>query len=163
MSWNNGLNKAKFNQEQKELKKKYQQFGMSDEQIQIMQQLDIETFNSNRRYAEHTQSINCDESFDGETKNPLLKVFSESFSTEQALTFDNYSNWIDKIDNPILVEAIKTLSEEDKEILKLLAVYGYSHKEIGEQLHTSRQCITSKIRRIRKMLLLSFNSNGGDK
>ena len=163
MSWNNGLNKAKFNQEQKEQKKKYQQFGMSDEQIQVMQQLDLEIFNSNRRYAEHTQPIISDETFESETKNPLLKVFSESFSTEQALTFDYFSNWIDEIDNQILVEAIKTLSEEDKEILRLLAVYGYSHKEIGEQLHTSRQCITSKIRRIRKALLLSFNSNGGDK
>ena len=163
MSWNNGLNKTKFNKTQKEQENEYRQNGMTVEQIKIMRQFDLEVYNSDRRFAEHTQAIINDDGFDGETKNPLLRDFYEQERAKQENGQVNSLNWLDEISNPTLIKAIESLSEEDQEILTQVVIYGYSHEEIAQHLHTSRQCITSKIRRIRKKLLLSINPIGGDK
>ena len=163
MSWNNGLNKTKFNKTQKEQENKYRQNGMTEEQIQIMRKFDLEVYNSDRRFAEHTQEIINDDGFDGETKNPLLKNYYEQEWTKQGNGQAHSLNWLDEISNPALIKAIESLSKEDQEILTQVAIYGHSHEEVARSLHTSRQCITSKVRRIRKRLLQSINSIGGEK
>lgn len=164
MNWNNGINKSKFNKTQKEMVRKYRENGMTEEKIRIIQQFDLEVYNSDRRFAEHTQAIISNDNFDGETKNPLLKVFSEKLLEKQKYEQqENSLNWLDEISNPVLVKAIYSLSAEDREILRLIAVNGYTHKEIGELLHTSRQCITSKVQKIRKYLMPYINENGGKK
>lgn len=164
MSWNNGLNKTKFNKTQKEQETEYRQNGMTEEQIQIMRKFDLEIYNSDRRFAEHTQAIISDDGFDGETKNPLLKNYYEQEWTKQETVQQTRSlNWLDEISNPALIKAIESLSKEDQEILTQVAIYEHSHEEVARSLHTSRQCITSKVRRIRKRLLQSINSIGGEK
>ena len=163
MSWNNGLNKTKFNKTQKEQENEYRQNGMTEEQIKIMRQFDLEVYNSDRRFAEHTQAIINDDGFDGETKNPLLKNYYEQEWTKQGNGQAHSLNWLDEISNPALIKAIESLSKEDQEILTQVAIYEHSHEEVARSLHTSRQCITSKIRRIRKRLLQSINSIGGEK
>lgn len=51
MSWNNGLEKAKFEKEQEAQAKKYRAAGMSEEQIRLMYEFDKEEFKCRRNAA----------------------------------------------------------------------------------------------------------------
>ena len=57
MAWNNGLERMKFEAEQAKLAAEYHAAGMTEEQIQQMYEFDLEVFNGNRRFAEHTQQF----------------------------------------------------------------------------------------------------------
>lgn len=57
MSWNDGYERNKFEQEQKAQEKVYRKCGMSDEQIREMYLLDLLEYRNNRNYAMHIQSI----------------------------------------------------------------------------------------------------------
>ena len=53
MAWNNGLERKRFDEEQERLAAEYRAAGMTEEQIEQIQQFDLEAFNSKRRYYEH--------------------------------------------------------------------------------------------------------------
>ena len=55
MSFNNGRERRKFEAAWKKLRMEYAAAGMDAEAIEEMYQFDLETFRSERRYAEHTQ------------------------------------------------------------------------------------------------------------
>ena len=57
MAWINGFERKRFDEEQKRLAEEYRIAGMTNEQIEQMYQFDLETFNSRRRFAEHTQQF----------------------------------------------------------------------------------------------------------
>ena len=76
MAWINGFERKRFNEEQKRLAEEYRIAGMTNEQIEQMYQFDLETFNSRRRFTEHTQQFpECvlDESSDD--KSPLFEKY----------------------------------------------------------------------------------------
>ena len=55
MSWNNGYERKKFEQEQKAQAKEYRKCGMNEEQIQAMYLQDLQEYRNNRVYAiEHS-------------------------------------------------------------------------------------------------------------
>lgn len=51
MSWNNGYERKKFEQEQKAQAKEYRKCGMNEEQIQAMYLQDLQEYRNNRVYA----------------------------------------------------------------------------------------------------------------
>ena len=57
MAWINGLERKRFNEEQKRLAEQYRAAGMTEEQIEQMYQFDLVEFNSRRRFSEHTQQF----------------------------------------------------------------------------------------------------------
>ena len=54
MSFNNGYERKKFNNEQALLPEKYRAYGMSEQAIKEMYEFDYEWFKSQRRYAMNT-------------------------------------------------------------------------------------------------------------
>ena len=90
MAWINGFERKRFDEEQKRLAEEYRIAGMTNEQIEQMYQFDLETFNSRRRFTEHTQQFpECvlDESSDD--KSPLFEKYLTQLSIEAEKPFAN--------------------------------------------------------------------------
>ena len=124
MAFNYAHEKKKFEKEWKRLRCEYTSAGMSLEDIEAMRQFDLKVFNSNRRYFSHTQpllSSDCGEDDSGqEDKSVLLERFSETMSvTDDGVSFHGRYWWIEELDTPELIQAIKMLSDNDKELLTL--------------------------------------------
>ena len=85
MKWNNGKERAKFEREQKELRKQYLELGMTEFQIKAMYDFDKSYLNLLQREARHTQKLELelfDENEYDEAKSPLLKRFFNKVSVE---------------------------------------------------------------------------------
>ena len=154
MKWNNGAEQIKFKREQKRLRKRYKEAGMTEEAIETMYQFDCEWYKSRRREALHTQKMNIetfDEEGDVEGKNPLYKKFLQNFCVRDKYWETGAHDWIEDIENENLYEELKNLSEEDKEVLREYVFMGLKQKEISEGLGISQQAISKKIKKFREI------------
>ena len=133
MAWINGLERKRFNEEQKRLAEQYRAAGMTEEQIEQMYQFDLVEFNSRRRFSEHTQqfSENAFEESDDD-KSPLLEKYLAQLSTSLDFSFagDRYG-WVEEIEKPELIKGIKALSKEDIELITLYVFDDLTQNEIG--------------------------------
>ena len=151
MKWNNGKEKALFEKEQAKLRREYLVAGMTEEQIQAMYDFDRKYLNLRQREARHTQRLNItafdEDECDTEAKNPLLKKFLHNFSVEDKHWENDRFGWIEEIEIKGLYQAIKSLSDNDKQILTYLICDGYNQTEIAEQIGVSQQAISKKIKK----------------
>ena len=77
MSWNNAYETKKFEAKQKKQAEEYRALGMTEEQIQAMYEFDLEQFNSERRYREHTQAFIPDDFDENEDDDEKLSIFEK--------------------------------------------------------------------------------------
>lgn len=156
MSWNNAYERKKFEAKQKKQAEEYRALGMTEEQIQTMYEFDLEQFKSNRRYYSHTQSFIPDDFDESEDDDEKLSIF-EKFKDVLTTTIENSSDksrywWIEEIDDPNLVRKIKSLPQDDIELITLLAFDGYSKTEIAKMLGCKPYHITRRLARIEKRI-----------
>lgn len=154
MGFNNGLEKKKFEAQWNRLRVEYTASGMDESTITAIYEFDCQTFNSNRRYAEHTQAISHQIfSDDGdeasEDKSALLVKFSASFTDTYQL---EGNGWVDEIKSERLWKGVSKLSNSDKELLTLHIFYGYSITEIAQMQGIARPTVSKKLTRIKKFL-----------
>ena len=154
MAWNNGLERKKFDEEQKRLAAEYRAAGMTEYQIEQMYQFDLDAFNSKRRFNEHTQQFPEDvlEESDDD-KSPLFEKFLDSLSVELDLSDikDRYW-WIEEIEDEQLARKLKTLPIDDVE---LITQYVFEHRtqvEIAKQIGVSNVTIFKRIEKLKKFL-----------
>ena len=159
MSFNNGLERKRFESKQKTLREEYNMLGMSEEKIKALYEHDPTDFNSNRRFITHTQSINladleADEDGNAESgRNPLFEKFRDVLSVDNSEELlQSRHDWVEKIDDPKLAKKLKKLSHDDLELLTLFAFDGYSQNEIAAFFSVSQQAISKRINRIKKYL-----------
>lgn len=158
MGFNNGLERKKFEASWARMRMEYAAAGMSAATIEQMYEFDLAVFNSDRRFAEHTQGI-PDQKFDddgdeaGDDNSALLKKFPEAFSV-QAHSTDTArrGSWVDEIEDEKIAAALRQLSPEDIELLTLYAFEGYTVIEIASMKGIAHQNVSKKIRRIKKFL-----------
>lgn len=156
MRWNNGKERANFEKEQAEKRKKYLAAGMSEEEIQTLLNFDKDYLRSQRREAMHTQRLNIpafaeSESID-DSKSPLLKKFLHSFTVEDKHFESERFGWIEQIENQPLYETISALSDFEKEILTELLYDGFTQEEIAESLGRNQSSISRRIAHLKKIL-----------
>ena len=153
MAWNNGLERKKFEAEQAKLAAEYRAAGMSEAQIQQMYEFDLEVFNSNRRFAEHTQQFPESPFEDGdEGQSPLYERFPEALTVTMDLPIgDSRYAWIDELDDSKLVDFVKALSERDLELITLLAFDDNTHQEAANQFGITRSGVTKRVEQLRKI------------
>ena len=158
MAWNNGLERKKFEAEQAKLAVGYRAAGMSEEQIRQMYEFDLEVFNSNRRYVEHTQQFPESPFEDGdEGQSPLYEKFPEALTVTMDLpTGNSRYAWIDEIDDPKLVKVARTLSAEDLELITLYAYEDFTVREIAVKTGIPKSTVFQRIERLRKIFKKSF-------
>ncbi len=153
MEWNNGTERAKFEKEQAELRKRYLALGMTEEQIRELYIYDLKWFNSQRREAEHTQRLDLEAFYDygdNEAKNPLFKKFFERIAIKD---FSSESlDWTEEILDQNLYNALKSLTPDEMQILTKFAILGLSQGDLAASKEVSQQAISKKILKIKKKL-----------
>lgn len=158
MSFNNGLERKKFEAAWKKLRVEYAAAGMGKAAIDAMYQFDVEMFNSERRYAEHTQGMpyqQCGDDGDvsGDDKSALLVKFFDSLAVMPKDTDETRRyGWMDEIGSEALSAALQNLSTEDIELLTLYVFDGYSVTEIAAKQGVAQPTISKKLARIKKFL-----------
>lgn len=158
MSWNNGLERKKFEKRQMILAEQYRAVGMSDEQIQKMYEFDLAVFRSERIYYTHTQALEIGTNDCNEAECDISNFLLEYHQTEK---FRNYSNrywWIDELEN--LYYTVMKLSAEEREIITLYVFEGYTQKEIANILHCPKSTLNGRLLRIKDKII---SSQGGQK
>lgn len=158
MSWNNGYERKKFELLQQRLAAKYRKFGMAEEQIKAIYKFDLEQFKSERRFYSHTVSFEPNEfdtSEDARDKTPLLNLFSDVLTTSIDIS-EAHSRfwWIEELDDAELLKRVKSLSEDDLELLTLYVFDGYNQTALAALFNVSQQCISKRIKKFEKIFLI---------
>ena len=157
MSWNDGLERKKFERRWSKDEKAYREAGMTEEQILSIREMEEEQYRSNRRYHMHTQALNPSDFGDGdddeqEDKSVLFNKFQEELSVTMEYHSDSRFGWIEEIENISLARKLKELPQSDLELITMMAFDGLSQVEIAEKLGVSHQSISKKLQRIKKFL-----------
>ena len=92
MSYNNALEKKRFQKEWQKIRVEYEAAGMDEDCIKKMYDFDWKYHLSNRRYREHTQPLNekaLEDEDDG--MSPLLEKFAECVSCSMDFADSNWN------------------------------------------------------------------------
>ncbi len=152
MNFNYASERNKFDAAWEKLRKEYAAAGMPPGKIEVMYQFDLQQFNADRAYFSHKCPLNLSHEQMDETddlENPFLKKHMDRFTTEYD-TYGSHSRywWLEEIESPKLQAALPLLSDEDKELLTLIFVEGYSQEECAVKLHSSQSAISRNCLRI---------------
>ena len=154
MPWNNGYERKKFEEEQKQLAEEYRAAGMTEEQIHDMYLFDLAAFNSKRRYWEHNQQFpdnTLDD--DAEGTSPL----NDKFLIEMTVTMEQSTDksrywWIEELDNPALVKQVKKLSFADVELITMLVYEHRTQDEAAAVFGISQRAVSKRFEKLKKFL-----------
>lgn len=149
MTFNYTSEKRKFDNAWAKLAQTYAEAGMTPEAIQEMYEYDWGVFKANRIEALHSQGITIPDVDYEEYEYPLVESLWDNFVNPYD-TLGGHSRywWLEELENPCLVVGIPLLSEEDKEILTLYLVEGYTEAEIAKRLDTYQVKISRRLRKI---------------
>lgn len=163
MGFNNGSERKKFEAQWSRLRVEYAACGMDESMMITMYEFDWQTFNSDRRYAEHTQTFSRQEfSDDGdgtsEDRSPLLMKFLDPLSAEAGDTYQPKGiNWVEEIESENLWEGVSKLSDSDRKLLTLYVFYGYSITEIARMQGVTRPAVSKRLIRVKRFLKKFFS------
>lgn len=152
MEFNYTTERKKFEKNWAKTEALYRKHGMAKEAIQEMHEYDWDLFKAARIEALHTQEMDFQADDDDDTAmmdSPLLKKFFDRLTTQYD-TYGTHSRywWLEEIESPKLVPGISKLTDEDKELLTLMIVEGYTQEECAVKLHSSQSAISRKFTRI---------------
>lgn len=153
MSFNRRNEYKRYIAKQEVQKREYIALGLSEEQIEKIQEIDRQQFLSDMRFYVHNQSFDyVNDDFETDEQSPLFKRFFHHLIT--------YQESVDKhlgmdIENDELINAINKLSSVQKEILKLL-IDGCSVEEINQIMLIPCRTIYYKKKQIKNKLLPSM-------
>ena len=146
MGFNCAQEKAKFDREWLRLRKEYTDAGMSEAAIQKIYEYDWYCFCRNRAYerrATQMPPLEIDSPDDARRSALFRKNETLSVSFDESAFPDRYA-WVDTLENLRLLQAIKTLSIEELEILTFLTLEEHSQKELAERWGCSQRAISKK-------------------
>ncbi len=153
MTFNYAEEKRKFESQWEKTSRFYAEQGMSPESIAIMREYDWNWFKAQRIEAMHTQELAAPNFSDGEksecAENLILERFLDRFSTG----YDPYGThsrfwWLEELASPRLTAIIPILTKEDKELLTLLFVEGFTITEIAKMCRTYKMDTSRTVQRL---------------
>ena len=152
MEFNYNTERRKFEKNWAKTEALYRKHGMSEAAIQEMREYDWDLFKAARIEAMHTQEMGFhpdDDDDKGMMDSPLLKKFFEQFTTQYD-TYGTHSRywWLEELSDPRLVAGITKLTDDDKELLTLIIIEGYSQEECAVKLHITQRGIGYRIQSI---------------
>ena len=157
MEWNNALEQKKFEKKIERQEAWYRKEGMDESAIKEMTAFDRAWFNSTRREYEHVQpleSFACDVREDG--LNPLIRRFPDSLVTYIEPTQEDIYWWIDEIEDPALLKAIRCMDYMTVTVLSLVVFGGYKPEEAAELLGITARTVYKYIRTNAKEICIEF-------
>lgn len=151
MEFNYNTERRKFERQWAKTEVRYRRYGMSESAIQEMREFDWALFKAARIEAIHSQEIGFqpDEDDKRMMDSPLLKKFFEQFATHYD-TYGTHSRywWLEELSDPALIAGVAKLTDDDKELLTLIVVEGYSQEECAVIMHSSQSAISRRLMRI---------------
>ena len=154
MGKNYAIERAKFERQQRQQAEQYRKLGMDEEQIQTMYEFDLATFRSDWRYEKHTQGFAAG-SFGDNTQDDSKSALFEKFLVQLSVKPDDGHSrewWVEEIENPQLVLALKGLSKSDLEFITRIVIEKATQMELSEELGISQQAVSKKWRKMKKIL-----------
>ena len=145
---------AKFRKNQEVLKKEYVDAGMTEEQIEDIQEFDQNQFARDVAYSKHTHGCSIDGLTDEEQAkmyDKFKKKYMEALSVEMDMQDASRYWWLEEIGNPQIAGHIKDLSAQEIEFLTMLVVDGFPQKEIAKRMNCSSSAISQRKAKIRKI------------
>ena len=131
---------------------------MTEDQIRAMYDFDKSIHNSDRRKAVHTQRLDM-YALDGdadEGQNPLLEKFADKLTEELDITIASRFAWVEDISDERLVVALKSLCEQDLELLTAVWIDGYTLEDMSSVMGIHKSSISRRLKRIKKNILTFF-------
>lgn len=160
MEFNYGLERKRFDGEWERLRKSYHEAGMSEEAIEEMYEFDFKEFNRRRAAAKWEQPFTADITGKNEDASTLFYKFMEPLShTDVYCTGAPRYSWIEQVTNEALYMRLSQLPDQDKELLTLLAIDGFTQEEAGVFLGKRQSAICKRVKRLGKFL---FSTQGGE-
>ena len=153
MGFNYGKEKRAFDKEWIFMKEQYVAAGMPDTAIQELYEFDLNWFRMRRVYAIHVQMLpdEIEEKSNDLRRKLYLKYGSLSVEFDDINLTGRYS-WIETISDPKLSANVKSLTTDELEILTLIAIEGFSQREVARKLNCSQNAISKRMIRIRSIL-----------
>lgn len=153
MGFSYAFEKRKFDEEWERLRLEYKAAGMPEQVIQTLYDFDLRWFCSRRVYMNHTQELPEETiSRDFENHSRLRQKFEAMSCSFDESMFSGRFAWVETIERSELVDKLKQLTAEDLELLTMLVVDGYSQAKIARMRGCSKNAISKKIIRIKKIL-----------
>ena len=87
-----------------------------------------------------------------EGHNPLLHKFIDALTVYQQPTEDAKLWWLDEIEDADLIKSLMRLTDDELDLIDMLAFGSYSQSEISERAGKSPTAICLKLKTIRKKL-----------
>ena len=154
MGFNYGKEKILFDKEWKILKEQYIRAGMPENAINDLYYFDWSWFKMRRIYANHVQLL-PEENFDDqnlEERTELFKKYASLLTEFDEYSFSSRYDWVETLSNVKLGKMIKKLRIEELELLTLIAIEGYSQREVAYKMNCSQNAISKKLIKIKKFL-----------
>lgn len=152
MSFNYAREKRKFDKEWEQLHKEYAAAGMDESDIAQMKAFDWGWFCSRRVYANHTQELPEESSFDEDKYSSLFRKFAAlSVAFEQHPLSGRYA-WLESIEDERLHRQFRSLNTTDLELITLIAMEGYRQSDVARMWGCSQAAVHKRMRKIKKIL-----------
>lgn len=157
MRFNYSYEKKKFEQEWAKLERKYKQAGMSNKDIQTMKDFDLECFRLNRNTVLHTCDLQNREDLENNGNDDFgninfNKIEYETIKEQEKVETHSRFWWIEELDSEEIIFKIKSLSEDDIELLTLYVFEKYTQTEIGKLYGISQKAVSKRLEKIKNFL-----------
>lgn len=152
MTFNYGAERKKFEKTWAITEALYRKHGMSESAIQEMREYDWDLFKAARIEAIHTQEMGFQPDSDDDMTmmdSPLLMKFFDQFTSQYDThgSHDRYW-WLEELSDPRFIAVIPRLTDDEKELLTLLFVEGYTQRECVVKMHSSKGAISRRLAQI---------------
>lgn len=154
MGFNYSKEKFIFDKEWEKLHEQYQKVGMSEKAIQELYEFDWSWFRMRRNYENRVQAM-PEEEIDEQnavTRSNLFQRFASLSTSFDEVELSGRYAWIDTISDDALSRKLRDLSDDELELLTLLALEGYTQREISRKMHCSQNAISKRLIKIKRIL-----------
>ncbi len=148
MGFNYAKEKAEFDQQWAEIRKQYEELGMSQDVIEKIRSFDWDWFKSQRRYSNHLADLP-----EEVTVETIQQASTETIPGDIPASLDSDPRqWLDEIEDEQLVRKLMQLSKDDIALLTHLVFEEYTQSEIAHQKAQKQQSISRQFQQIKKIL-----------
>lgn len=142
MLWHNGNNRKKYLAFRERQRDAWRRAGMTEAQIEALEEFDEEVYRSDRRFYEHNGGLHEDED-PGLAPEPAVPE-------ADGLPAGVRLGWRQEIGDPDLLALLKKQPPETLRLVELLVFEGYSQQEAARLLGCSTRTLSCRWQRFRK-------------
>ncbi len=147
MGFNYAKEKAEFDRQWAEIRKQYEELGMSQDALEKIHSFDWDWFKSQRRYSSHLADL--PEEVTAET---IREASTGTIPGDIPASFgSDPRQWLDEIEDEQLVWKLMQLSKDDIALLTHLVFEEYTQSEIAQQKAQKQQSISRQLQQIKKI------------